>query len=177
MLAVQTKIEGLWRAKPLQPLKREEVWKHNMASRLLSSFTYCLLSVKLFVLAASVNRTDRPPFVLFKSEHAPCSSLFETPVLCRLFEKILSPRSHAQQLAIIVIEGVIVASMNTRFWCVFFLHLDQTDPFLEVVFLKHYFFPPAWELLFCNGRVFSIGQVKRSIAQFSAWDLVSSMIQ
>lgn len=96
-----------------------------MAWRPSSSFTYCLLSLKLFVLADSVNRTDRRPFVLLESEHAPRSSLFETPVLCGLFEKILSPLSHAPQLVIIVIEGVIVAWMNSGFWCVFFLHLDQ----------------------------------------------------
>lgn len=34
MLALQMKIEGLQQAKPRQPLRTEEVWKHNMASRL-----------------------------------------------------------------------------------------------------------------------------------------------
>lgn len=46
------------------------------------------------------------------------------PMFCYVSEKILSPLSYAQQLAIILIEGVVAAWMNSGFFlqCVF--HLD-----------------------------------------------------
>lgn len=93
------------------------------------------------------------------------------PMFCFVSEKIPSPLSHAQQLAIILIEGVVAAWMNSGFFC----SVDFTLPrsISQVVFPQtSFFFSPytsaPFLLLFCNRRVFSVGQVKRSIAQFSA---------
>lgn len=89
-------------------------------------------------------------------------------------EKAPSPLSRAQQLAIILIEAVVAAWMISLF-----SFFTLTRSISQALFPSKvsFFSLPVRVLLFCNRRVFSVGQVKRSIAQFSARELVSSMIQ
>lgn len=80
--------------------------------------------------------------------------------------------SHAQQLVIIVIEGVIVASMNTGFWYVLFLHIDHIHfrvSFPQTVFL------PALERSFCVIGEFSASD--RWNARLHNFLLESSSVQ
>lgn len=74
------------------------------------------------LFASNQNTRPAPPF----------------PMFCCVSEKILSPLSHAQQLAIILIEGVVAAWMISGFFrCVVF---TLTRSISQVVFPQKSFF-------------------------------------
>lgn len=81
MLAVQTKIERMWQAKTTPATQQRGGVKTQHGIKTVIFF-HLLPPLSEAVCVGTVNRTDSRSFVLFRCEHIPRVSLFDTPVLC-----------------------------------------------------------------------------------------------
>lgn len=163
MLAARMKIE-----RPGQANRGRVKTQHGIETLI------CFHSPTPHAEAVSFGRDSRP-FVRLKSEHTPRAPF--SHVRLRLWENPVTsqPRStacnHPYWRSCCCLDDQRVLLL-----CGFHLDLIHfTGGFPSKIFF--FFFSPVRVLLFCNRRVFNIGQVKCSIEQFSARELVSSMIQ